>query len=106
LAAMILAYGESGKHYALSDLPVLQELAARAAVSLENANLYELSQQARNRVEAATRAKDEFVAMVSHELRTPLNAILGWLRLQRSGVLTPEKRTHALDVVERNANAL
>jgi CheY-like chemotaxis protein len=75
-------------------------------VSLENAHLYELSQQARNRVEAATRAKDEFVAMVSHELRTPLNVILGWLRLQRSGVLTPEKSVHALDVVERNASAL
>lgn len=56
-------------------------------------------------LEAAIRAKDEFVAMVSHELRTPLNVILGWLRLMRGGALPEEKRDHALDVIERNAQA-
>jgi signal transduction histidine kinase len=56
-------------------------------------------------LEAAMRAKDEFVAMVSHELRTPLNVILGWLRLLRGGALPEEKRDHALEVIERNAHA-
>ena len=64
-----------------------------------------LSQNERSRVEAATRAKDEFVAMVSHELRTPLNAILGWLRLMRSGSFPEGRREHAIDVIERNAQA-
>src|SRR5262249_37746747 len=104
--AIVLAYGDLARQYVPSDLPILRQLAARAAVALENAHLYELSQQARSRVEAATRAKDEFVAMVSHELRTPLNSILGWLRLHRSGALPAEKKAHAFDVVERNANAL
>jgi hypothetical protein len=35
-----------------------------------------------------------------------LNAILGWLRLRREGLLTEEKRVHAIDVIERNAQAL
>ncbi len=106
MAAMVLAYGVSGRRYTRSDLPIFVELAEKASVALQNAHLYDLSQQARTRVEAATRAKDEFVAMVSHELRTPLNSILGWLRLYRSGVLAPEKQEHAFDVVERNANSL
>jgi signal transduction histidine kinase/ActR/RegA family two-component response regulator len=103
---LVLGYDQSEVRYSRADLRVMEETARRAAVALENARLYELSQQARTRVEAATRAKDEFVAMVSHELRTPLNAILGWLRLHRDGMLPPEKRGHVFDVVERNANTL
>jgi signal transduction histidine kinase/ActR/RegA family two-component response regulator len=103
--ALTLAYGGSGRRYDERDLTVASELARRAAVAIDNARLYELSQRERSRVEAATRAKDEFVAMVSHELRNPLNAILGWLRLMRSGTLPESKRAHAFDVIERNAQA-
>ena len=38
----------------------------------------EISDQARDRAEAASRAKSTFLANMSHELRTPLNAILGF----------------------------
>ncbi len=103
--ALVLAYSDSQRHYAESDLVLAGELARRAAVAIDNARLYDLSQKERSRVEAATRAKDEFVAMVSHELRTPLNAILGWSRLLRSGSLNLAKREHAVEVIERNARA-
>ena len=50
------------------DAPLLDELASRAAMALDNARLYE-------RLQEASRRKDEFLAMLSHELRNPLAPI-------------------------------
>jgi signal transduction histidine kinase/ActR/RegA family two-component response regulator len=60
-------------------------------------------QVARERAEAANRAKDEFVAMISHELRTPLSAMLGWAQLLHNGNLNPAAAARAVDAIERNA---
>jgi signal transduction histidine kinase len=105
IGAITFVYSDSGRHYEEADQALAEELARRAAVALDNARLYRRSQEERARVEAATRAKDEFVAMVSHELRTPMNAILGWLSLYRRGQLTPERQERALDIIERNSHA-
>ncbi len=104
--SITLARSDSGQHYNSSDLLLASDLARRAAAAIDNARLYELSRTERARAEAATRTKDEFVAMVSHELRTPLNVIMGWVRLLRGGSLAEPTRGQALEVVERNANAL
>jgi PAS domain S-box-containing protein len=74
-------------------------IAAWAAVSLENARLYD---EARN----ANRMKDEFLAVLSHELRTPLNAIVGYSRLLRGRILVGDKAERGLETLERNAAAL
>lgn len=103
--AITLAWSESPRRYGPADLLLVEELARRAAVAIDNAHLYATSQKERSRVEAATRAKDEFVAMVSHELRTPLNAILGWTGLLQSESLSEANRERAIDVIHRNALA-
>lgn len=65
------------------------------------------AEQARARAEAASRAKDEFLATVSHELRNPLNAILGWSRVlvEEEQFGSNERLSKGLDVILRNAKA-
>ncbi|MEO6222580.1 MAG: HAMP domain-containing sensor histidine kinase, partial [Vicinamibacterales bacterium] len=59
----------------------------------------------REAAKRANQSKDEFLAVLSHELRTPLNAILGWCQMLKAGITPPGGTSHAIAVIERNANA-
>jgi len=48
--------------------------------------------QARDKAEAASRAKSAFLANMSHEIRTPMNAIIGLARLLQEAGLPPRER--------------
>jgi PAS domain S-box-containing protein len=96
LGAVALTASTSGRRFDVEDLALAQELARRAGLAVENAQLYREAQD-------ANRLKDEFLANVSHELRTPLTAILAWTHLLRSG--RPEQVARAVDTIERNAEA-
>jgi signal transduction histidine kinase/CheY-like chemotaxis protein len=69
LGVLFLATAESERRYEEADLALGEELARRAALAVDNARLYREAQ-------AASEAKDRFLAALSHELRTPLTPVL------------------------------
>jgi signal transduction histidine kinase len=84
-----------------------RELVARVNAHLELARLRRdvvaREREARADAEAASQAKDDFLAMLSHELRSPLNAILGWTQVLRARKGEPAMVERALQTIERNA---
>ncbi len=79
----ILLLGEklSGEIYDDQELEMLLLLATQAAISLENARLYEGLATSNARLLEASRLKSQFLANMSHELRTPLNSIIGFSKV-------------------------
>ena len=83
----------------------IQDITARKQAEAEREELLLSERAARETAEAATRSKDEFLAVVSHELRSPLNAILGYAALLRYGRMDAEEVKHAVEVIERSGKA-
>jgi signal transduction histidine kinase len=73
-----------------------------------NANLYSKLKEKTVELEAANRAKDEFLGVMSHELRTPLNVIKGYAEVTKEktfGELNAEQM-YALEKISSHATDL
>ncbi|WP_194725285.1 PAS domain S-box protein [Noviherbaspirillum malthae] len=90
---------ESGRRYEQADLILAEELGRRAAIAIENANLYRA-------VKESDQAKDVFLATLSHELRNPLAAIVSALNLLTITPDDKEKVTKYIKMMERQAGHL
>ncbi|OJH40700.1 sensor histidine kinase [Cystobacter ferrugineus] len=84
LGSLTLAASTSDRRYAEEDLRFAQELAHRAALSVDNARLYREARE-------AIRLRDEFLSIASHELKTPLTPLsLKLQSLERAAEAHPD----------------
>ncbi|MDO8323253.1 MAG: ATP-binding protein [Phenylobacterium sp.] len=94
--AMVFATGLIAALMATHQQRLRQILARRSASYM----------RARDRAQAASVAKTEFLAAMSHEIRTPLNSIIGFAQvLERRDDLPADSR-HQIGLIERSGGAL
>jgi K+-sensing histidine kinase KdpD len=94
------------KKMSFRDRSWAQAVAQACGMAVQRVRLHEQEHRARVAAEDAARIKDEFLFVVSTELRAPLTTIVGWAHLLRK--TKPSERSryeHALDVIERSAQA-
>jgi PAS domain S-box-containing protein len=99
LGVLTCAMAGSGRTYSASDLAIVEDLAHRAVIAIENASLLATLKEADSR-------KDEFLAMLAHELRNPLAPIRNAVQIFRvKAPATPELRW-ATEVIERQVHQM
>jgi signal transduction histidine kinase/ActR/RegA family two-component response regulator len=113
VAMLALGYGRAPSGHAAADQASIDELVSRAAIAFENGRLYwnlkrEMSRTkaAEEKLQQASRRKDEFLAMLSHELRNPLAPIRNAAEVMRRIAPADPGIAWAREVVERQVTHL
>jgi signal transduction histidine kinase len=101
LGVLTFVATEGERQHSASDLALAEEIGRRAAIAIDNAELYEQAQR-------AIRARQDLLAIVSHDLKNPLNAILmaTTLLTQAGATGKLEAQKKRIDIIERSANRM
>ena len=101
LAGVIYANNLTRRPFTAADEEMLVTLADHAAVAVQKARLLAREHAARAEAEAASRGKDELLAMLGHELRNPLSAIASAVHLLNVEPAPPEAHRRAREILTR-----
>jgi signal transduction histidine kinase len=98
-ALLVLCTAE--RTLAKGDAEVLEELARRFAVALENARLHAEAQR-------ATRLRDDFLSVAAHELKTPVTSLRGYAQLLVRSANSPDSAllTRGLQTIDMQSDKL
>ena len=83
----------------------MRDITERRRLAAEGAARAADLEHERDRAEAGSRAKGEFVANMSHELRTPMNAVLGMAHLLSLTELKDEQKRY-LEMIRESGRSL
>ena len=75
LGAIGLVASANSRSYGIDDLPMVENLAHRAATAIENARLHHEAEREREIAVAAVKTREDVLAIVSHDLKNPLASI-------------------------------
>jgi PAS domain S-box-containing protein len=101
---VLMSYAEDGR--ALQAIGITVDMTEQKAAEQERAALVDRAQAARREAEAASRAKDEFLAMLGHELRNPLSAISSAVEVLNRGGADEALATNARNIIGRQTRHL
>lgn len=76
LGAISFAMTASGRSYGQDDVALAEEVARRAALAVDNAQLYQQAQD-------ALQVREQFMSIAAHELKTPLTTLTGQVQLMQ-----------------------
>ncbi|HEY0606455.1 MAG TPA: ATP-binding protein [Herpetosiphonaceae bacterium] len=103
---MIFVSERIHQRYTQNDLAFAEELAAMAAMALDNARLY-------SKAQAAVEARDEFLSIAAHELKTPTGALLAatqlickWLPQEQEPSERMRRELDVISVASKRLNKL
>lgn len=99
LGGLVLGLGPSAREFDSAARALAEDLAARAAISLDNCLLYA-------KIQEEDRRKNEFLAMLAHELRNPLAPIRNAVQILRLPGQLATKLDWARDVIDRQTRQL
>lgn len=120
LGTMVLGRALTERAYTSEDQILLGGVANRLAAALDNARLYAVAEEARRqaqqalidarsqqqRLEEASRHKDEFLAMLAHELRNPLAPLRLAIQILRQGGIEPGAAQRYYEVIDRQSEQM
>lgn len=100
VGSMVMIRTTADRRYTPEDLTLAEQIALRAALAVEHAQLYQVAKR-------AILARDEMLGIVAHDLRSPLSTIIMQASLLRRLAMEPANPCRkAAEVIARNATRM